>query len=92
MRLYIGNLATQIQEQELQKAFAAFGQVQSVSIMRAKATGESLGYGFVIMPQREEARAALEAMNGQPLKGQNLRVEKSKQRLARRNKPSYQKR
>lgn len=92
MRLYIGNLSPQIQEQELQQTFAAFGEVQSVNIMRSKSTAEPLGYGFVVMPQSNEAQAALEALNGQPLQGQPLRVEKGKQRAARRTNSSNHRR
>ncbi len=84
MRLYVGNLPTQVQENDLEKTFADFGQVHSVNIVRTQPLGQSVGYGFVIMPQHEQARSAMAALNGQKRYGRNLRVEKGKKRLVQR--------
>ena len=77
-KLYIGNLSLQTTEQDLQNAFEAFGGVQSVNIVRAKSSGDSLGYGFVMMPGWEDAVNAIKAMNGHEFKGQLIKVELGK--------------
>jgi RNA recognition motif-containing protein len=74
MNIYVGQLTLDTTEDELREAFAAFGEVQSVRIVRDGATGESRGFGFVEM-QDEEGKAAIEALNGKELKGNELKVE-----------------
>ena len=80
MNLYVGNLAREAAEQDVQEAFAAFGQVASVAIILDKFTGESRGFGFVEMPNREEAQAAINGLNGKPLKGRPLTVNEARPR------------
>jgi len=68
MNIYVGNLSHQVTEDELKKAFEAFGQVTSVSIIKDKFSGESRGFGFVEMPAKAEAQSAINGLNGKELK------------------------
>jgi RNA recognition motif-containing protein len=78
MNIYVGNLASETSEDTLNQAFAAFGQVKSVSIVRDGATGVSRGFGFVRMDVEEEAQTAIREMNEKELDGQVIKVEKGR--------------
>ncbi len=78
MNIYVGNLSASITEDELRQAFEAFGQIASVSVIRDRFTGESRGFGFVEMPSKEEATAAIEGLNGSTLQGQVLTVNEAR--------------
>ena len=80
MNIYVGNLAWEATEADLQQAFGEFGEVTSVSIITDKATGRSRGFAFVEMPDRTEAEAAITALNGQDLKGRPLKVNEARPR------------
>jgi RNA recognition motif-containing protein len=80
MNIYVGNLSRNVTEAELREAFAAHGAIQSVAVIKDKMTGESRGFGFVEMPNREEALKAIAALNGKDLKGRNLTVNEAKPR------------
>ncbi len=69
MNIYVGNLSRDLTEGELREAFAAFGDVASASIIKDKFSGETRGFGFVEMPNKEEADKAIAALNGKDLKG-----------------------
>ncbi len=74
MNIYVGNLSSEVSEDDLRGAFEAFGQVASVNIVKDRVSGESRGFGFVQMPSRNEALAAIGGMNNKDLKGQNVNV------------------
>jgi RNA recognition motif-containing protein len=78
MNIYVGNLASETSEDTLNQAFAAFGQVKSVSIIRDGATGASRGFGFVRMEVEDEAQTAIREMNEKELDGQVIKVEKGR--------------
>jgi RNA recognition motif-containing protein len=80
VNIYIGNLAHEATEDDVRQAFAAFGQVASVSIIKDKFTGEARGFGFVEMPTQAEAQAAIAGLNGKPLKGRPLTVNEARPR------------
>jgi RNA recognition motif-containing protein len=80
MNLYIGNLSHQATDSDLQQAFAAFGQVQSATIIKDKFSGESRGFGFVEMPTKAEAEAAIAGLTGKDLLGQSLIVNEARAR------------
>jgi len=80
MNIYVGNLSFDITQDELEQAFAAHGEVESASVISDKFTGRSRGFGFVEMPKSDEARAAIEQMNGTDLKGRTLNVNEAKPR------------
>lgn len=83
MNIYVGNLPFTITEEELQSAFAEFGEVSSVSIIKDKFSGQSKGFGFIEMPSDSEADAAIKALNEREMKGRNLRVNQAKPREER---------
>ena len=80
MKIYVGNLSRQATEDDLRQAFGAFGQVSSVNIIRDKFSGEPRGFGFVEMPAKGEAQAAIAGMNGKELKGRRLNVNEARPR------------
>ena len=83
MNIYVGNLSRDVTEADLQEAFSAFGQVSSASIIRDKFSNEPRGFGFVEMPSREEAQAAITGLMGKELKGQSLNVSEARPRTER---------
>ncbi|MBI4720537.1 MAG: RNA-binding protein [Chitinivibrionia bacterium] len=84
MNIYVGNLAYEVTEDDLRKAFEAFGQVESINIITDKFTGESKGFAFVEMPSRSEAQAAINELNSKELKGRPLNVNEARPRPERR--------
>ncbi|MHC5097110.1 MAG: RNA recognition motif domain-containing protein [Planctomycetota bacterium] len=83
MKIYVGNLSYDVAESDLEQAFAEFGQVSSVSLIKDKQTGESKGFGFVEMPEVSEGQAAVKEMNGKEFMGRELKVDQAKERAAR---------
>ena len=84
MNIYIGNLSRDMSENELKEAFQAFGQVESAVMIKDKFSGESKGFGFVEMPNSDEAQAAIQGLNGQSLKGRNVTVNEARPRTTTR--------
>ncbi len=80
MNIYVGNLSYNVSEEDLKAAFEAFGQVVSASIIKDKFSGQSKGFGFVEMPVKEEAQAAISGMNGKDMKGRPLKVNEARPR------------
>ena len=80
MNIYVGNLSFEVTEQDLQQAFEAFGQVESVNIIKDRFSGESKGFGFVEMPAKGEAESAINDLNGKELKGRALKVSEARPR------------
>lgn len=80
MNIYVGNLSRDVDERELQEAFESFGQVASVTIIKDKFTGQSRGFGFVEMPDKAEAEAAINGLNGQELKSRAINVNEARPR------------
>lgn len=74
MNIYVGNLSYNASEDDLRNAFAAYGQVASVTIIKDKFSGESRGFAFVEMPNDAEGDAAVNGLNGADVKGRNLKV------------------
>ena len=82
-KLYVGNLAYAVRDDDLQQAFAQFGTVTSAKVMMDRETGRSKGFGFVEMGSDSEAQAAINAMNGQSLSGRALVVNEARPREER---------
>jgi RNA recognition motif-containing protein len=80
MNIYAGNLSYEITEEELRKAFEAFGQVESAKIIQDNYSGRSKGFGFVEMPEDAEAQSAIDGLDGKELKGRTLKVNKARSR------------
>jgi RNA recognition motif-containing protein len=80
MNIYVGNLSYEATEEDLKQAFEAFGQVESVRIIKDKYSGESKGFGFVEMPAKGEGQSAIEGLNGKEFKGRTLNVNEARPR------------
>jgi RNA recognition motif-containing protein len=78
VNIYVGNLSHDATEDSLRDAFAAFGQVESVNIIKDRFSGESRGFGFVEMPSKQEAEKAIEEMNGKDLMGRAVSVNEAR--------------
>lgn len=83
MNIYVGNLSYEATEEDLRRAFAEFGTVTSVNIIKDKFSGESKGFGFVEMSTKEEAQEAINGLNGQELRGRALNVNEARPRTDR---------
>lgn len=81
--IYVGNLPYSCTEQDLEEAFSAFGEVKSVSFVKDRETKRFRGFGFVEMPNANEAAEAIEGMNGYEMDGRELRVSEARERQPR---------
>ncbi len=82
-KLYVGNLAYGVRDEELQQAFAQYGSVTSAKVMMDRETGRSKGFGFVEMGSDAEAQAAISGLNGQALEGRAIVVNEARPREER---------
>ncbi|MFZ2652310.1 MAG: RNA-binding protein, partial [Burkholderiaceae bacterium] len=82
-KLYVGNLAYGIRDEDLQQAFAQYGNVTSAKVMMDRDTGRSKGFGFVEMATDAEAQAGINGMNGQALEGRAIVVNEARPREER---------
>ncbi|MGL6161034.1 RNA recognition motif domain-containing protein [Microbulbifer sp.] len=89
MNIYIGNLAYGVTSDELNEAFGEFGEISRATVITDRETGRSKGFGFVEMPNDDEARKAIEEMNDKPLSGRNIRVNEAKPREDRPRRPRF---
>jgi len=80
MNIYIGNLSYEVTEKDLQEAFEAFGQVDSVNIVKDRYSGRSRGFGFVEMSEDTEAQSAIDGLDSKELKGRTIKVNKARPR------------
>jgi RNA recognition motif-containing protein len=78
VNIFVGNLSYSTTHDDLFDVFAEFGQVERVSIMTDRETGQSRGFAFVEMYDREEAEKAIEQLNGFELNGRALNVNESR--------------
>jgi len=84
MNIYVGNLSYEVSEEDLKEAFETFGQVETVNIIKDKYSGQSKGFGFVEMPTKAEADAAIEGLNDTELKGRTMKVNEARPRTENR--------
>jgi RNA recognition motif-containing protein len=80
MNIYVGNLSFTVTEDDLRTAFQAFGTVEKAAIITDKMSGQPRGFGFVEMPNKDEAVKAISGLNGKDLKGRNLKVNEAQPR------------
>src|SRR5512136_1137757 len=78
MKIYVGNLSYQVTEEELRQEFAAYGAVNSVSIVTDRYDNRPKGFGFVEMPTKSEAEAAIAGLNGKMLQEKALVVNEAR--------------
>lgn len=89
MNIYVGNLSFEVTDADLQELFAAYGQVESASVIKDRFSGESRGFGFVEMPSKSDADAAIAALNGTDLKGRSITVNEAKPKAPKRSGGGY---
>ena len=80
MDIYVGNLPYAATDKELRELFETYGSVTSARVIIDKFSGQSKGFGFVEVPDQEEAMKAIEAINGSDFMGRSLRVNESQPR------------
>ena len=80
MNIYVGKLSYEVTEDDLLLAFEPFGQVESVTILKDKHSGQSKGFGFVEMASKAEGQSAIDGLNGEELKGRALNVNEARPR------------
>ena len=84
MNIYVGNLPYGINRDQLRDVFAAYGEVAAARIVTDRETGRSKGFGFVEMNNDEEAKKAIEALNGNDIGGRKAVVNEARPREPRR--------
>jgi RNA recognition motif-containing protein len=78
-RLYVGNLSSEVTENDLNHNFSTIGKVVSVTIIKDKYSNQSKGFGFVEMQTEDEARKAIEQFNGGELQGKKIVVSEARE-------------
>ena len=81
-KLYVGNLAYSVGDENLQQRFAEFGTVTSAKVMMDRDSGRSKGFGFVEMSSPAEAQAAIRGLNGQSIDGRAIVVNEARPKEA----------
>ncbi len=80
MNIYLGNLPYNINEDEIMELFEEYGNVSTVKLITDKFTGKSKGFGFVEMPGDDDAKKAIEELNGKEVKGRNITVNQAREK------------
>ena len=89
MNIYVGNLSWNTDNRQLTDLFSQHGTVDTARVLTDRETGRSRGFGFVEMPNDDEARAAIEALNGFEYDGRALKVNEARPREERPRRPRY---
>ncbi|MGH2575752.1 MAG: RNA recognition motif domain-containing protein [Ignavibacteria bacterium] len=84
MNIYVGNISRELTDNDIRKAFEEFGEVASVNIIKDRMTGQSKGFGFVEMPNKEEAENAIKSLDGQRMNGRAINVAEARPRTENR--------
>lgn len=79
-KLYVGNLSFNTTTEDLEQVFAEVGTVESANVIEDRETGRSRGFGFVEMSSAEEAKKAIEELDGKDVDGRELKVSEAKPR------------
>lgn len=80
MRLFVGNLPFSVDSDELRTVFAEYGHVDEAKVIIDRETSNSRGFGFVEMPDSNEAQDAIEGLDGKDLHGRPLNVNEARPR------------
>ena len=78
MKIYVGNLAFGMGDDELKSAFSEFGDVTEATVIKDKFSGRSKGFGFVTFADDESAKKAIAEMNGKEVQGRAIKVSEAK--------------
>lgn len=84
-KIFVGNFAYSMTEGELRSMFEPFGAIESVSLVTDRDTGRVRGFGFVEMPNNDEAEKAIVALNGKDVGGRTLNVNEARPKTERSN-------
>ena len=80
MKIYVGNLSSDVTDETIREAFESFGQVTSAKVIKDKYTGQSRGFGFVEMVEQTQAQTAIKSLNGKELLGKEISVSEARPR------------
>ncbi|MDD3324716.1 MAG: RNA-binding protein [Sulfurospirillaceae bacterium] len=80
MNIYVGNIRYDMTETELRDMFSSYGEVSSARIISDRETGRSKGFGFVEMPDDNQAKVAIESTNDKEISGRTLKVNEARPR------------
>lgn len=83
MNIFVGNLSFQTSDDALRLAFEAYGEVSSAKVLVDRETNRSRGFAFVEMPDENEARSAIQALDGRTIDGRQVKVNEARPREAR---------
>lgn len=87
MNIYVSSLSFGVSSSDLRSVFEAFGEVSSANIINDKFTQKSRGFGFVEMPNKEEAEKAVQELNGTNMDGRTINVAEAQERAPRSSSP-----
>jgi len=87
MNIYVGNLPYSATENSLKALFETYGAVTTSKIVTDKFTGSSRGFGFIEMPNADEAQKAIDGLNGKDFEGRKIVVNESRPRENNDNRP-----
>lgn len=83
VKIYVGNISWSTDDEGLNRAFSAYGEVASANVALDRESGRSRGFGFVEMPNREQAENAIRELDGSELDGRRIRVNESRPKQKR---------
>ena len=85
MKLFVGNMSWNTDEETLRNEFSNFGTIEDCKLITDRETGRSRGFGFITFTEKADGQNAMEAMNGKQLDGRDLNVNEANERPARRD-------
>jgi len=83
VKIYVGNLSSDVTDEMILKAFESFGEVTSARVIKDKYSGQPRGFGFVEMPVQSQAQTAIKSLNGKELQGKEMSVNEARPRTDR---------
>jgi RNA recognition motif-containing protein len=89
MNIFVGSLPFSLKETELKEFFEEYGEVASVKIITDKFSGRSKGFGFIEMPDEEQAKKAIEELNGAEIDGRAIVVNKAEEKKEGGNRKTF---
>ncbi|MGD8427191.1 MAG: RNA-binding protein [Balneolaceae bacterium] len=78
MNIYVGNLSYGVSDKDLRELFEEFGEVSSAKVIKDRETGRSKGFAFIEMDSDDDARAAIDELNGAEVEGRVIKVNKAR--------------
>ena len=83
VNIYVGNTSYNSTEDDLREAFGQYGEVTAVRVITDRDTGRSKGFGFVEMSDDDQAREAMQALDGNDFMGRDIKVNEARPREPR---------